>query len=360
MTDDLYSKVIPPHQTARILIVDDEPVNLKLLDKMLRSQGYQNLELVQDPREVLDRYWDQQPELILLDINMPHMDGFEVMSQLQALDDPLLPPIIILTAQHGRDYLLRALAAGARDFVTKPFDRAELLMRVRNLIDVHRSHRLVHDQKAVLEDMVREANWDLIQTRQQIVRRLGRAAEYRDNETGYHIMRMSHISALLAKSMGWDDQAVELMSLASPMHDIGKIGVPDAVLLKPGRLDPEEWEVMKAHTTIGADLLDGDDSDLMSLARTIAISHHEKWDGTGYPYGLAGEAIPQSGRICAVADVFDALTSKRTYKKAWTEDEAVAYIVDQTGKHFDPEVVSHFYANLSDIIAIRQAFPDAE
>ena len=343
---------------SRILIVDDEPANLKLLDKMLASQGYVQCVLIQDPREVLDRYQEARPDLILLDINMPHLDGYQVMEQIKALNDPLTPPIVILTAQHGRDYLLKALSAGASDFIGKPFDRAELLMRVRNLLDAQLGHRLVHDQKDVLEDMVRVRTEALNQTRLQVVQRLGRAAEYRDNETGLHIIRMSQMSALLAKSHGWSESSCELMLHASPMHDVGKIGIPDAILLKPGKFEPPEWEVMKTHATIGADILSDGDSDLLRLAREIALSHHEKWDGSGYPQGLAGAAIPQAGRIVAVADVFDALTSVRPYKKAWPVEEALAHIGANAGSHFDPEVVGHFQQCLPEILAIRERFAE--
>lgn len=338
---------------ARILIIDDEPANLKLLDKMLASQGYAQRILIQDPREVLARYREAHPDLILLDINMPHLDGYQVMEQLKALDDPLPPPIVILTAQHGKDFLLRALAAGARDFITKPFDRNELLMRVRNLLAAQLGHRMLHQQKDVLEEMVRQRTEELNRTRLQVVQRLGRAAEYRDNETGYHIIRMSQTSALLAQKLGWNGAACELMLNASPMHDIGKIGIPDQILLKPGRLDAAEWEVMKTHAAIGAELLDADDSSLLRLAREIALSHHEKWDGSGYPHGLAGEAIPQSGRIVAVADVFDALTSARPYKKAWPVEAAEAYVRDNAGSHFDPTVAACFLDNLPEVLAIR-------
>ncbi len=343
---------------ARIFVIDDEPANLKLLDKLLASQGYLQPVLIQDPREVLDRYREARPDIILLDINMPHLDGYEVMAQLKELDDPLLPPIVILTAQHGRDYLMRALAAGARDFVGKPFDRAELLMRVRNLLDAQLAHRMVHDQKSVLEDMVRVRTEALNQTRLQVVRRLGRAAEYRDNETGLHIIRMSQFSVLLARRLGWSEIDCELMLHASPMHDVGKIGIPDAILLKPGKLEPHEWETMKTHCTIGADILAGGDSDLLRLARIIALSHHEKWDGSGYPGGLAGEAIPQAGRIVAVADVFDALTSSRPYKKAWPVEEAVRFIGENAGSHFDQEVATHFQKCLPEIFSIRERFAE--
>lgn len=347
-------------EAARILIVDDEPVNLKLLDKMLSAQGYSNLVLVQDPRQVLEIYRQERIDLILLDINMPHLDGFGVMEQVKALDDPLLPPVVILTAQHSQDFLLRALNAGARDFITKPFDRNELLARVRNMLDAQLAHRLVYEQKDVLDEMVRIRTNELRRTRLQVVQQLGRAAEYRDNETGNHILRMSHISALLAKFIGWSEADCELMLHASPMHDIGKIGIPDHILLKPGKFEPEEWEIMKTHAVIGANILEGDDSDLMTWAREIALSHHEKWDGSGYPYGLAGEAIPLTGRIAALADVFDALTSVRPYKKAWTVEASVALIKENSGSHFDSDLVAVFLQQLPEILEICARFSEPE
>ena len=343
----------------RILIIDDEPANLKLLDRMLRNQGYEEVVLIEDPRQVLEQYQAARTDLILLDINMPYLDGYQVMDQLKNLADPLLPPIVILTAQHSQDFLLRALAGGARDFITKPFDRNELLMRVRNLLDAHLAHRLVQDQKNTLEKMVQERTEELRNTRLQVVQRLGRAAEYRDEETGNHILRMSHISALLARSIGWDEDACELLLHASPMHDIGKIGIPDTILLKPGKFEPDEWAIMQTHAEIGAQLLEGDDSDLMKQAREIALCHHEKWDGKGYPNGLAGEAIPQSARIAALADVFDALTSERPYKKAWEVEDAVNLIKDNSGSHFEPLLVDHFLDKLPEILAIRQRYSDS-
>nr|WP_315427157.1 HD domain-containing phosphohydrolase [uncultured Albidiferax sp.] len=347
-------------ELARILVVDDEPANLKLLEKLLTSQGYPAPALVQDSRETLQRYQQLRPDLILLDINMPHLDGYQIMEQLKALDDPLLPPIVVLTAQLGREHMVKALALGARDFVGKPFDRVELLMRVRNLLDAHRAHRLLHDQKAALEEMVRARTEDLNRTRLQVVHRLGRAAEYRDNETGLHTIRMSHYAARLAHSLGWSATDCELLLHASPMHDVGKIGIPDAVLLKPGKFELHEWEIMKTHAEIGAHILDDSDSDLLQLASTIARSHHEKWDGSGYPRGLAGEAIPLAGRIVAVADVFDALTSRRPYKEAWPVEEAVQQIRDGAGSHFDPMVVAHFQQCLPDILAIRERFKEPD
>lgn len=344
------------HDDSQILIVDDEPANLKLLDKLLSGQGYSRLTCIDDAREVLPSYVRLRPELILLDLKMPHLDGYQVMEQLRALDDPLLPPILILTAEHGHGFLLKALTMGARDYLSKPFDRTELLMRVRNLLDARRAHRITHGQKVVLEEMVRARTEEVTATRLQIIQRLSRAAEYRDNETGLHILRMGHTTALLAERLGWEPADVELILHASPMHDIGKIGIPDAILLKPGKLNDEEWQVMKQHTVIGAELLAGDDFPLLSLAREIALNHHEKWDGGGYPSGLVGKDIPQSARIAAVADVFDALTSARPYKPAWSVEQAVSLMREQSGQHFDPEIVDVFLSSLEDIQHIRERY----
>lgn len=343
---------------SRILLVDDEPANIKLLRKMLAGQGYNHLVEIQDPREVLAAYQQERPDLILLDINMPHLDGYAVMDQLKALQDPLMPPILVLTAQHQREYMLRALDGGARDFLSKPFDRNELLMRVRNLLEVQLAHRMMHDQNALLEQKVAERTRELDSTRLQVIRRLGRAAEFRDNETGLHVVRMSKFAVILARSLGWSDEECELLLSASPMHDLGKIGIPDHILLKPGKLTADEYSVMQEHAQIGATLLEGDDSPLFTLAREIAESHHEKWDGSGYPKGLAGEAIPLSGRITALADVFDALTSSRPYKKAWAIEDALSFIKDQSGRHFDPVLVEHFERCLPEILAVRQAYLD--
>lgn len=344
--------------TECILVVDDEPANLRLLDKMLRGQGYQNLALLGDPREVIGHYQAKRPDLILLDINMPHLDGYQVMAQLKALNDHLLPPIVILTAQNSKDSLLRALAAGARDFISKPFDRNELLMRVRNLLDAQLAHRMLHDQKTLLEDMVRARTEELRSAHLKMVQRLGMAAEYRDEDTGSHILRVSHTCALLARAIGWNESDCDLILHASPMHDIGKIGIPDNILLKPGKFEPHEWEIMKTHSTIGGKLLEGEDSDLLHMAREIALTHHEKWDGSGYPNGLSGEAIPQSGRIVALADVFDALTSVRPYKKAWTVEQAVDMVKENSGKQFEPRLVQVFLQELPVILQIRDRFSE--
>ena len=343
---------------ARILIIDDEPINLTILSKLLARQGYTQLVLIRDSREALDRYREMRPDLILLDIFMPHLDGYQVMEQLNALNDPLLPPIIIISAQSGREFRLKALGSGARDFVANPFDQDELLMRVRNLLDVHLAHRLLYDQKAVLEDMVRVRTEALQETRLQVVRRLGRATELRDCDTGMHIIRMSKISAALARHHGWSMADCELMLHASPMHDVGKIGIPDAILRKPGKLDLDEWAVMKTHTTLGADILRDDANDLLQLASVIAVSHHEKWDGSGYPNGLSEDAIPEAGRIVAVADVFDALSNDRCYKKAWSIEKVTQLFQEERGKHFDPDLVDILIAHMAEFVQINYQYRD--
>lgn len=344
--------------SARIFVVDDEPVNLKLLGRFFNTQGYSHVELIQDPRGVIARYQEARPDLILLDLNMPHLDGYEVLAQLVALNDPMLPPVVVLTAQHSRDHLLKALSAGARDFIRKPFDHTELQVRVRNLLGAQLAHRMLNDHSAMLEELVRQRTEVLHMTRLQVVQRLARAAEYRDNETGNHILRMARVSTLLAKSLGWSLADCELMLHASPMHDVGKIGIPDGILLKPGRLDADEFKLMQTHTEIGAEILGGDESDLLNLARIIALTHHEKWDGTGYPKGLVGAAIPMAGRIVAAADVYDALTSVRPYKDAWPTEKAVSYMQQSAGTHFDPEVIHHFLKRLPDINKIMQEHAD--
>nr|WP_058022340.1 HD domain-containing phosphohydrolase [Pseudohongiella spirulinae] len=345
-------------RSQKILVVDDEQSNLKLIVRLLAHHGYNNVIPLDDSRQVSQIFQQERPDLILLDLNMPHLNGFQVLDQLKALNESVLPPVVMLTAQHGRDFILESLSRGARDYISKPFDPSELIMRVQNLLEVHLAHKLLVNQKKTLEEMVANRTRELRETRLQVVQRLGRAAEYRDEETGNHILRMSHTSAFLAEKLGWSADQCELLLHASPMHDIGKIGIPDYILLKPGRLIPDEWEIMKTHAEIGAKLLDGDDSDLMVMAREIAWTHHEKWDGSGYPRALKADQIPVAGRIVAISDVFDALTSERPYKKAWDIERALDYIQESKGLHFDPDLVELFLANIGQILAIRQRFAE--
>lgn len=345
---------------ASILVVDDEAANVRLLEKMLAMAGYTNVVSTQYPLKVLELYKENNSDLILLDLDMPELDGYGVMEQLNIHTNDNPPPILVLTAQHMQSYRQRALDNGARDYVTKPFDANELLSRVRNLLDVQMAHKYMLYQNEILEKKVRERTQVIHETRLQVVRRLGRAAEYRDEETGLHIIRMSKMAVVIAKAAGLDDKQCDLLLNAAPMHDVGKIGIPDHILLKPGKFEPEEWEIMKTHAQIGADILFGDDSKLMTMAHDIALSHHEKWNGEGYPYGLEGEAIPLMGRITALADVFDALTSKRPYKKAWTVEKSVELIKEESGQHFDPELVKLFVENLPEIVAIKDKYAEPE
>ncbi|HUX36871.1 MAG TPA: HD domain-containing phosphohydrolase [Rectinemataceae bacterium] len=349
----------PALKKARILIVDDEVANIKLLARMLETEGYTNLVQIQDSRKVLDEYHKARTNLILLDLRMPHLTGYEVMAGLKALDDPLMPPVVVLTAEKGRQALLQAFESGARDYLTKPFEMDELLARVRNMLEVNRAQLLLYQQREMLDAMVRARTEELLRTRMQVIEKLVRASEYRDNETGRHIIRVGRTASLLACQAGMGAQLCEDMLHAAPMHDVGKIGIPDAILLKKARLDPAEFEIMKRHTHIGAQLLETqEDHGILRMAGEIAYSHHEKWDGSGYPEGLEGENIPKSGRIVALCDVFDALTSVRPYKPAWTVDAALEYIHQNRGRHFDPGIVDLFDKHLSEVIAIRDLQPD--
>lgn len=344
---------------ARILIVDDKPANTALLKAILEDEDYQNFWIVNDPREVRELYQKWRHDIILLDIRMPYLDGFDVMEQLAEItgDNDYLP-VLVLTAQTDMDTRVRALAAGAMDFINKPFDKVEVVHRVRNMLLVRDVHKQQRWQAEILEAEVRKRTQELFNTRMEIIHRLGRAGEYRDNETGAHVIRISLMSDLLAEVAGCDRDMCELIRHASPMHDVGKIGIPDRILLKPGRLEADEWEIMKTHSAIGGEILSGSESEIVMFAKTIALTHHEKWDGTGYPEGLSGENIPLEGRIVALCDVFDALLSERPYKNAWPLEQVMAYIKDQADRQFDPALVPLFEVILPEIIEIRSAHSD--
>ncbi len=345
---------------SNILIVDDQPANVDLLEMILDVAGYTNVKSTTDPRQVMALYRAHPFDLILLDIRMPHLDGFQVMKLLAEEIDGDYLPVLVLTAQKDRETRLRALKAGAKDFVTKPFDSAEVLNRIENMLEVRLLYNERLRQNEILEDRVRVRTRQLRESQLDIVRRLGRAGEYRDNETGMHVIRMSKICQIIGRQAGCDAAFCEMILYASPMHDVGKIGIPDRILLKPGALERDEFAIMKQHTVIGADILGEDESEVMTMAREIALSHHEKWDGSGYPHGLAGTDIPIAGRICAIADVFDALTSERAYKPAWSIEATTAWINDEAGKQFDPDLVGHFNAVLDEISEIRRKYADGE
>ncbi|MEO5346493.1 MAG: response regulator [Magnetococcus sp. YQC-9] len=338
-------------QQANILIVDDQRLNLIVLRSLLKQHGYVNVTTVEDPREVEALWSRQRFDLMLLDLEMPHLPGIEVMKIVERIgQDPYLP-ILVITANTEESTRLEALEHGAQDFLNKPFNPSEVLSRIRNMLTV----RLLYKR---MEDKIQERTRQLHETRLEVIRCLGRAAEYRDNETGRHVIRIGQISAHLARVLGLSERHCDLILHATPMHDVGKIGIPDHILLKPGRLDVDEFEIIKTHAIIGGNILSGYREEPLVTARSIALTHHEKWDGSGYPNHLSGETIPIESRICAVADVFDALTSWRPYKHPWSVEEAMDYITNERGRHFDPRIVDVMLDNMDAIRTIKNSLCD--
>lgn len=334
---------------ATILVVDDTAENIDVLSGILR-QDYK-VKAALNGALALKIASSTPPDLILLDVMMPQMDGYEVCRQLKANPDTHHIPVIFVTAKTEEEDEAKGFALGAVDYITKPVSPVLVLARVK-------SQLTLRDQAKHLESLVQQRTQELHDSRIEIIRRLGRAAEYKDNETGLHVIRMSWFCRFLAEAAGKDPAWCDLLYHAAPMHDIGKIGIPDNVLLKPGKLDADEWQIMQRHAQYGADIIGEHSSPLLQMAREVAIYHHEKWDGSGYPHGLAGTAIPLSARIVALADVFDALTSERPYKKAWPEQDAVALLEKEAGAHFDPELVPLFISCLPQIRKIQQQYQE--
>jgi putative two-component system response regulator len=333
-----------------ILVVDDVALNIDVLNGILGDE-YNIKAAISGEKALKAVKTGTPPDMILLDIMMPGMDGYEVCRILKNDPHTNKIPIIFVTGRNDVIDEERGFAMGAVDYITKPVSPPIVRARIR-------THIMLYDQNIQLEVKVRERTSELHETRLEIIRRLGRAAEYRDNETGFHVIRMSKISRQIALAYGMDTEEADLILNASPMHDIGKIGIPDYILLKASKLSPEEWEIMKTHAAIGGTILGDHNSEIMSAARTAALSHHEKWDGSGYPEMLAGEHIPLIGRITAIADVFDALTSERPYKKAWPLEEAYTHIIAHKGSHFDPALVEAFVNSFADICRIKEELPD--
>jgi putative two-component system response regulator len=330
------------HKRARIIIVDDERANVALLERILEQDGYSNLCGTTQPEAVVELCTQTPPDLLLLDLHMPRLDGFELLEQLKPWLESRAVPVLVLTADTTREAKRRALSGGASDFLTKPFDASEALLRIRNLI-LNRFLQLeLRRQNLILEERVWERTRELATARLEVLARLAMAAEYRDDETGGHIQRVGRTSGQLAQALGLDDHTADLIRNAAPLHDVGKIGVPDGILLKPGTLTDEERDGMKVHVSIGASILSRSTSPLLRMAEQIALTHHEWWDGTGYPLGLCGEEIPLGGRVVAIADVFDALTQDRPYKEAFGLDQALAEIRTLSGRQFEPRIVSAF------------------
>jgi putative two-component system response regulator len=333
----------PELSHLRILVVDDDANNVLLLTRILERDGYTRVEGTTDPSQIVGMFANEDADLVLLDVHMPEIDGIELMRRLGPLTgDGRRVPLLALTADKNEDTKRRALAAGARDFLGKPFDRTELLLRVRNLLQVRELQKRLDERNVALEDAVTRRTSELEQTRLEILARLALAAEYRDDETQQHAWRIGRTSAMLASRLRLGTEEVDLIQRAAPLHDVGKIGIPDAILLKTGPLTGAERERMRTHTTIGAEILSGSETPVLRMAEEIALTHHERWDGDGYPQRLQGDEIPLASQIVAVADVFDALTHDRPYKPAWPVQEAVDEIRDQAGRQFDPRVVEAF------------------
>jgi len=328
-------------KNARILIVDDEPANVDLLRRVLERAGFARIESTNDSREALELYVRFRPDLILLDLHMPHRDGLEIMDELNQIAEASYLPILMLTGDDTQEAKREALSRGAKDFLNKPFSKDEVLLRIGTLLETRFLYLQIQSQNQMLEAKVRERTRELEAAQIETIERLARAAEFRDDNTGQHTARVGQMAALLARQIGMPDAQVALIRRAAPLHDVGKIGIPDSVLLKLGKLTPEEFEIVKTHTTIGARILSGSRAPILRLAEEIAFSHHERWDGDGYA-GIVSTAIPLAGRIVAVADVFDALTQKRPYKPAWPIADAMAEIDCQRGRQFDPSLVDAF------------------
>jgi putative two-component system response regulator len=328
---------------ARVLIVDDASPNVILLERMLEQWGYSDVLGTTRSIEVPDLCAAKPPDLILLDLQMPKPDGFELMEILRPLTDgsPQIP-VLILTADVTQATRQRALTAGARDFLSKPFDPVEVRLRIANLLETRRLQLDLLSQNRSLEKRVRDRTADLERARLELLERLALAAEYRDDDTQEHAQRVGRTVALLARAMGMPEADIEVLRRAAPLHDIGKIGIPDTILLKRAALTPEEFALMQSHARIGAEILSGSEFAILNSAEEIARAHHERWDGGGYPDGLVCDEIPLPARLVAVADVFDALVHERPYKSAWPVDRAVAEIVRLAGIQFDPDVVSAF------------------
>ena len=350
---------------AKILVVDDEKENLKLMEEMISYFGHTVI-ISDNGEDALKKIKEESPDLVLLDIMMPGIDGFEVTKRVKENEETRIIPIVMITGLTDVESRVKAMEAGADDLLSKPVDMIELKARINSLLKVKAYNDSMKNYQKRLEKEVaqktkelREALEKLEKTSLDTVYLLSKAAEYKDEETGEHIKRISNYSAAIARRLGLKERFIKSILYASPMHDIGKIGIPDKILLKPGKLTPKEWEIMKRHTIIGAKILKGGEG-YLKLARIIALTHHERWDGTGYPKGLKGREIPLSGRIVAVADVFDALISKRPYKEPFSVEKSFEIIKEEKGFHFDPDIVDAFFDIKDEILAIKEKFKDTQ
>lgn len=343
----------------KILVVDDEPHNIVLLEGILGKFGHDvvGAENAVVALEMLDRSYD----LVLSDVMMPVMNGFEFVSKIRENEETQDIPVIMVTTLSQRDDRLKAVEVGANDFITKPIDIVELKVRTESMLKQKAQQDEIRSFQIDLHEMVenrtlelREALSRLDEAHVETIHHLCAAAEYKDEETANHLVRMAEYSRILAENIGLDEKTVQLIHTSAPMHDIGKIGIPDSILLKPGTLTSDEWDVMKTHAIIGGNILSMGSSDYINMGAVIALSHHEKWDGSGYPNGFSGDEIPLPGRICAVADVFDALTSKRPYKEPFSIEKSLEIMKEGRGNHFDPQLIDIFFDNIDEILEIQE------
>lgn len=336
----------------KVLIIDDNMTNLVLVRQLVNRVDDCEVLIFSDPKAALETLETTDVDLVLVDYVMPEIDGVEFTRRMRRMSRHATVPLVVVTTLDERKVLMDALEAGATDFLTKPLDPLEFRVRVRNLLELRRAQKQLAARAAILDREVGIKTQELVEREREIIWRLSRATERRDTDTGDHIARMSRICALIAEGLGLPEEDCRLIEIAAQMHDVGKVGIPDEILFKPGALTPEERRVMETHADLGWTILEGSKSKLLQMAADIAVSHHEKWDGTGYPKHLAGEAIPIAGRITALADVFDALMSVRPYKPAWPIDKACAFIAEGAGKHFDPACVEVFFRRFDEIAAI--------
>lgn len=328
---------------AHVVIFDDEPANVLLLERLLEQLGYQSVKGFTDPTEGWEYIQTAPTDLLLLDLQMPRLTGFEVLERLKNQDEEgVFLPVMVLTADATVNTKRQALSLGAHDFLTKPFEAFEVALRVKNLLRVRLAYKRLESENNGLEAEVSRRTAELERTQFEIIERLAAATEYRDDDTHAHTHRVGDMASTIAKIMGLDAQLVHDINFAAQLHDVGKIGISDTILLKPGKLTEEEYEIMKKHTIMGANILKGGSTSVMRMAEEIALTHHERWDGKGYPHGLAGEDIPIAGRIVSVVDVWDALTHSRPYKEAWPVEKAINLIRDNAGTQFDPQVAHAF------------------
>lgn len=342
----------------KILMVDDSKLNLLVYREALKKLDDVECVTFTSSAQALEWCELHTPDVVVVDYNMPAPDGLQFIEQFRRNPANTVVPIVMVTGEQQRDLRYRALQLGASDFLTKPVDVIEFRARIQNMLALADGRKKLADRAAWLAQEVRRATDGIVAREKETIVRLMRAAEFRDHGTGAHIVRIGKLSAALAAHAGLSHTMCEMLQMATPMHDIGKVATPDAILLKRGSLMPHEWEVMKQHTIAGFEILKDSESELLQLAAQIALSHHERFDGSGYPYGKQGQAIPFAGRICALSDVFDALTCGRPYKDPWSMERAVSHIDADSGKHFDPALVEAFHAALPDLIEIKLQHPD--